>query len=373
MRQTFIVSLFLSFCIFFLGVYDGFAIPKSPEELAKISGKLINTNVLHGAIPALNRPTFGRMMDADLSMNDSEIVFIVEFPNGPRIYPQSIMVWHQVANEFIGNSAYAVTYSPITGTLAAYQTTIDKNPFYFDVEGRLFEGNSVLIDRNTGSLWIQALGMAFEGPMLGRGLAKLPVFWTTWGAAKRAYSEAPVLSRPSGNRKAYGRDPYGSYLKPDTYYTNDILAYPVQYIDYRLPHKNPVIGLEIDTARIAIDISYIKQHGAVNFFVGQLPLLAVHDTNLDVVRIFNRQVWDKPSLFVLNNGQLIDIESKTTWDSATGRALMGNMQGASMVQYYGIYSMWFSWYSLNPETFLIPGPGEVPKNMLHLEPLAKPK
>ena len=44
------------------------------------------------------------------------------------------------------------------------------------------------------------------------------------------------------------------------------------------------------------------------------------------------------------------------------------MQGASMKQSFGVYSMWFAWYSLNPETFVIPGPGEVPAELLSLNP-----
>lgn len=30
--------------------------------------------------------------------------------------------------------------------------------------------------------------------------------------------------------------------------------------------------------------------------------------------------------------------------------------------------MWFAWYSLNPETLVIPGPGEVPAKLLSLNP-----
>ncbi len=356
-----------------LHIHSAQAIPRSPEALALMSNRLINTNVPYGAISSLNRPNFGTMMDADLSMNDQDPVFIVQFPDGPRLYPQNIMVWHQVANEFIGNAAYAITYCPITGTLAAYQSTLDKTPLYFDVEGRLYDGNSVLIDRNTGSFWLQALGMAFEGPLAGRGLAKVPVFWTTWGAAKRMYTDIPVLSKPSGSRKAYGRDPYGNYLRSGNYYDNDILAYPVQYTDMRLPYKNSVLGMELGQHRLAIDIDYVKKNGVINFFLADMPLLAVHDVKLDVVRVFNRQVWEKPSLFVMEYGKLIDIESKSVWDSSTGKAIEGNMKDASMAQYFGIYSMWFNWFNLNPETYLIPGPGEVPKEVLHTTPLATPK
>ncbi len=370
--KGFIVTLLVGFVLSFLLTMPSFswAIPKNIEALSAISNKLTNTVVQYGQIGSFFRPPFGRMMDADLSLQKNEPVFVVAFPEGVRIYPQRIMVWHQVSNELMGKNAYVVTYCPITGTLAAYGSNLDGMDLFFDAHGALYEGNTVLIDRNTGSLWLQGLGMAFEGPLMGRGLAKIPVFWTTWEAAKRFYKDVPVLSTPPRSRKAYGRDPYGNYLKPGTYYDNDSLAYPVSYTDLRLPYKNQVIGLEFNDFRLAVDVAYVKKEGAVNFFLGELPLLAVHDKKLDVVRIFNRQVWNKPSLFIMRYGKLLDISSQSEWDVSTGQSLEGNMKGASMQQFYGIYSMWFNWYNLNPETFLIPGPGEVPKNMLHTDTLA---
>ncbi len=369
----FIISLILGFALAFLMALPSkaMAVPKTLEALRSISNKLVKTSVTHGAISSFYRPAFGRIMDADLSLQKNEPVFIVAFPEGARIYPQRIMVWHQVSNELFGKNSYAVTYCPITGTLAAYISKINGVDLFFDVQGSLFGGNTVLIDRNTGSLWLQGLGMAFEGPLTGRGLAKIPVFWTTWEAAKRFYKEAPVLSAPSGSRKAYGRDPYGNYLKQGTYYDDDLLAFPLEYTDLRIPYKSQVIGLEFTNARLAVEVAYIKKEGAVNFFLGDIPLLAVHDTKLDVIRIFNRQVWEKPSLFIKKDGKLMDIASKSAWDASTGVSLEGNMKGASMKQYYGIYSMWFNWYNLNPETFLIPGPGEVPKSVLHTDSLAE--
>ena len=153
------------------------------DDLARIHDKLIQTSVGYGAIPSIYRPRYGSAADADLSMDKQDQVFVVMFPDGPRIYPQRIMVWHQVVNEIIEDIAYAVTYCPITGCLAAYVANVDGLNLIFDTEGRLYDGNTVLIDRNTGSLWLQLLGMGIEGQLMGRGLNMLPVYWTTWAAA----------------------------------------------------------------------------------------------------------------------------------------------------------------------------------------------
>jgi hypothetical protein len=277
------------------------------------------------------------------------------------------MVWHQVVNEVIDDNAFAVTYCPITGTLMAYDASMQGINLIFDLEGRLYDGNSVLIDRNSGSLWLQETGMAFDGPLLGRGMPMLPVFWTSWSAASRFFPDAQVLALPPGNR-AYGRDPYGSYLRRGTYYDNDILVYPIERLDKRFPKKTPMLCLEYNGSLLAIDVAYVKKRGAVNFFLGPAALLAAYDHKLDVVRVYDRRIWAEPFLFVSRYGRLVDLATRSLWDPASGAALEGNMRGASMKQLYGYYSMWFAWGSMNPETFTIPGPGEVPADLLLLTP-----
>ncbi len=339
--------------------------PTTMGQLAAINNKLTKTDVGYGAIEALYRPRYDRVLDANLTLEDDDIVFIAELPDGPRIYPQRVMVWHQVVNELVNGESVAITYSPTSGTLAVYDTRMGGFNLMLDVEGSLFDGNSILIDRNTGSLWLQELGMAFDGSLMGRGLPLLPCYWTTWGAAKRIYPNVPVLAPPPG-RRPYGRDPYGEYRNPDSYYHNDDLAYPVQRQDRRFPPKTSMFCLEInEVGLVAVDVNYVRRNGAVNFFIGPKALLAVHDPALDVIRVFDRQIWSKPFLFRKEaDGRLIDLTTKTEWDCATGVGLAGPLQGASMPQLYGIYSMWFAWASLNPETNFIPGPGEVSAHLL---------
>lgn len=339
--------------------------PKNIQELSAIARDLLVTKIEYGAIPSLYRPRFESVKSADLNMTKESIVFVVMMPDGPRIYPQSIMVWHQVVNELIDDHAYVVTYCPTTGTLMAYDAGMNGLNLIFDADGRLYDGNTILVDRNSGSLWLQELGMAFEGPLLGRGLPTLPVFWTTWASARKVYPDAKVMINPPGNRP-YGHDPYGNYLKKGTYYDNDILIYPLRRMDRRFHRKTPMLCLEINGALLGIDISYVKKNGAINFFLGPLALLAVHDTQLDVVRIFERNIWADPFLFIKQYGRLIDLNTKSVWNAASGQAIEGNMRGAQLKQHFGGYSMWLAWYSLNPETFVIPGPGEVPAKLLSI-------
>lgn len=340
------------------------AVPRNEEALEEIRDALIQTPVSYGAIPSINQAKYMQVQDAVLSMEKDDVVFVVFFPDGPRIYPQKILVWHEIINEYIKGKSYCITYAPLSGCVAAYKTDVEGMQLVFDTEGRLYNCNSVLIDRNTGSLWMQLLGMCFSGPMVGKGLEYIPVWWTTWDYASRVYPKAPVLATPrSIHKKPYGRDPYGSYKIPGNYYDNERIPYPIAHLDSRISPKRRIYGIEHDKLMLAIDESYVQQKKAVNFFLGPTPLLAVLDPRLNVVRIFERTVWDTPILFTVENGQLVDVETHTRW-SYDGKAIAGKLKTATLDEFIGIYSFWFTWAAFHPETLLVPGPSVVPDSAL---------
>ena len=59
--------------------------PTTMGQLSSINNKLTKTSVGYGAIEALYRPRYDRVMDANLTMEDDDIVFVADLPDGPRI------------------------------------------------------------------------------------------------------------------------------------------------------------------------------------------------------------------------------------------------------------------------------------------------
>ena len=340
------------------------ALPRTQTELREIFDNLTETAIKHGDIPALFNPPTMTVNDAANAFEDSDPMLLVAYPSGIRMYAQSILVWHEVVNETIKGRSYAVTYSPLSGSFAAYETKVDNMGLVFDAEGRLFNNNSVLIDRNTGSLWLQLPGICFDGPLMGRGLKQVPVMWTDWARARKAFPDAAVIGRPRGMQRTYGRDPYGSYHDRESYYHNEYVYYPLSNgLDIRMPPKTPIMGIEKDTLSFAIGLEYVKEKGLVNFFLGPYPLLAVYDSHVGTVRVYDRTVWGEPALFRLENGKLVDIDSQTRWNM-DGVAVEGNLKGASLEPLFGIYAFWFAWAAFYPDTITIPGPTVVPDSAL---------
>jgi hypothetical protein len=236
----------------------------STQDLRKLSLRVQRTGLDADSIPALHRPAYLSLSDADLSMEEDEVVFVVHYPNDlVRIYPQRILVWHEIVNDSLPDAEgrlpralpgmpepqgenYTVSYSPLSGSVVAFRSMAGRYPTSFGISGTLLNGNSILYDRISRSLWSQLLAVCIEGPFRGKRLDRIPIFSARWQGVKKRYGgldssfsgKAEVLSRSTGYRRSYGKDPYGNYQISGTYYDDNRLPFPVDTLDPRLPPKN---------------------------------------------------------------------------------------------------------------------------------------
>lgn len=356
----------------------------SADALREMADAIQRTGIGRDDIPSLQRPVFLSIADADLSMDNDESVFVVHYPNNlVRIYPQRILVWHEVVNDVLpdeGNDSpqaqavpgaeerdgkgCSLSYSPLTGSVVAFTSMAGKYPTSFGVTGMLLNGNSVLYDRISHSLWSQLMAVCVEGPFRGKRLERIPVIWATWRGARARYGglhpqfsgRAEVLSRATGFRRSYGKDPYGNYQVPGTYYDNSQLPFAVNHLDTRLPAKKRVLGVEVDAAFAAVIVDEVKERRVINFSLGMVPMVALYDRELDAVRVFDRRLPDReePLTFVIFEENLIDEETRTEW-FPNGRAIQGALRERSLKSVLAIDAMWFAWASFYRGSLIVPG------------------
>lgn len=343
----------------------------SDEMLEEFSSRVTRTGIGMDAIPALYRPRFMSVSDASLSMEHDESVFVVTFPTGlTRIYPQRIMVWHEVVNDVLPDpdggtiradtpisalDAFVITYSPLTGCVAAYYSMAGRFPSTFGVTGELLNNNSLIYDRMTASIWSQLTGACIEGPQAGKRLSPIQVTWMSWKGARDRYPAAQVLSRSTGHKRNYGRDPYGSYQRPGNYYDDLRLFYPVQHLDNRLPPKKRVLGIEREGLAGALQVDAVKEAGMVHFTMGVTPMVAFHDIALEAVHIFEGRVdgFDEPLTFSFLEGKIVDNQTKGEW-SPEGLCTYGRLREKRLTPVLNTNAMWFAWAAFYPQTIILP-------------------
>jgi hypothetical protein len=335
---------------------DNESVDGQPESQVKdpyldeFAENLISGGPPKDGIPPIEEPEYITVTEADGRMNDGDVVFVLEASDPVKIFPQYVLVWHEIVNEDLAGEPISVTYCPLTGSAVGYMGLVGTEATTFGTSGKLVNSNLVMYDRETGSYWPQVLGRAITGAYKGEVLDQFPLVWTRWGNAKAEYPDALVLSDDTGFLRNYGSDPYGSYLDEDSYYYKGNPFMPVMNRDARLSPKEVVIGVKSGGSQLAILKSRVAEERVVNLVVGDTPVVAFYDEDLDAVRVFVRIIEGQVLEFASEGSGIVD-DRGSTW-SEVGRALGGPLEGASLVHADYFDVMWFSWVAYYPDTEL---------------------
>lgn len=249
-------------------------------------------------IPPIENPKYISMEEADKNLDNRDVVFVAELGDKVLIYPQKILVWHEIVNEEIDGEKVTISYCPLTGSAIGFKGKLSFGETDFGTSGKLSNSNLVMYDRETGSYWPQILGMAVSGDLKGQRLEEFPVIFTRWENAKVVYGteaetrirEVKVLSENTGYIRNYNSDPYGSYLTQGNYYDSGRIFFPVMNQDSRFKDKEVVMGGRIivngEEKPFAILKSSVRDKGSMEFEIAGEGLRAVYDESLDTVRVF---------------------------------------------------------------------------------------
>ena len=104
---------------------------------------------------------------------------------------------HQVVNDHFNGSDLVIYYSRSTGTATAWQRTLDGAALVFRQSGRRdAQGNFLLQDDRTGSLWSWLIGEAVAGTLKGRKLERAMYNPILNDRFRAFYPGAPVYQGP---------------------------------------------------------------------------------------------------------------------------------------------------------------------------------
>ncbi len=315
-----------------------------------IASHLVSGGPPKDGIPAINSPVFVPASQAEANgwLSDGSIVDAIVSQTGPRAYPRSVTVWHEIVNDTIDGSPASLTFCPLTGSSVIFRgKSPDGSPLTFGTTGRLYNSNLVMYDRQTNSMYPQILGMGISGPQKGVELEQMPVTTTTWARWKVQHPDSQVLSRETGYSRDYNLYPYGDYD------SNNSVFFPVAYESSRFGPKKVVIGTRIGKDSLAVLKDEFRSKVVVNLSLGDVPVVAFYDSSNDFVRIYSRRVNGSTYTFVLDGAQIKDDNTGTAWD-ASGRAVSGPFAGTSLEQIPHFQVMWFGWYAFHPATHVFP-------------------
>ncbi len=245
-------------------------------------------------IPSIDRPKFISIKEAEKFLDDDEAGMVVDIDGAKRFYPYQILVWHEIVNDTINGKRVLVTYCPLCFSGIVYDPTVEGEQVEFGTSGKLWQSNLVMYDRKTDSLWSQILGEAIVGERTGDTLKVLPSDLATFGKWKEQNPDGQVLSRDTGAKRFYGRDPYGNY------YSSKEIFFPVAKKDDRLDPKEFVFGIVSGETAKAYPLSTLKKVTATKDLEDQVSgktFVFKFDKKLDAVRVFQKGADGKLTRF----------------------------------------------------------------------------
>ncbi len=315
-------------------------------------------------IPALDDPQFVPVERADRWLDDREPVAVVRIGRETAVYPLQILIWHEIVNDEVGGTPVSVTFCPLCNTTLAFDRRFDGRVLDFGTTGRLRHSDLVMYDRQTETWWQQATGEGIVGEYAGRRLTPLPATVTSWREVKRDSPEARVLSRDTGFRRDYGRNPYRDYDRRSAPFS---WAFKADRDD-RLPLMERVVTLIEDDEVVAVPFSLLEERRVIPLNVNGEPRVvfwlpgtasALEDQEIARGReigssaVYDATVDGRTLTFESRrDGRFRDRETSTLW-SFSGKGLEGPLKGRQLREVVHGNHFWFAWVVFQPETRVI--------------------
>ncbi|MEX2144683.1 MAG: DUF3179 domain-containing protein [Anaerolineales bacterium] len=321
-------------------------------------------------IPSIDEPKFIAVKEADEWLRPLEPVIQIKLGDIARAYPMQILVWHEIVNDWAGETPLLVTFCPLCNTAIVFERRVNGEAVTFGTTGKLRFSNLIMYDRQTESWWQQATGEAIAGELTGTRLERVPALIVAWQDFREAFPEGRVLSRDTGYPRyfeRYGLNPYQGY--------DDINSSPFLFSGPPSPAAMPpmarVLTLDLNGEAVAFPYETLKVIGVANEDVGGRPFaifwqpgvasaldaaIIAEGKDVGTAAAFSRFLDGQTLDFVFLGGLILDEQTGSTWD-IFGKAVAGSLKGSQLEPVVSINHFWFSWAAFKPETRIyVPSP-----------------
>jgi hypothetical protein len=313
-------------------------------------------------IPSIDEPVFVATKAADAWLEDREPVIRFRRAEDVRAYPLQILMWHEIVNDTVGGVPVAITFCPLCYTAIAFERRAGGRVLDFGTTGNLRRSNLVMYDRQTETWWQQATGEAIVGSLTGRQLEFLPAAIVSWKEFKLKHPKGRVLSRKTGHKRAYGRNPYPGY--EEIFRRFDRSTGPVRMDS--LPPRTRIVAVERKSESKAYPLETLRSRPVVNDGVGGDAVVlfwtpgtaSAMDTrsvaggrDVGTVEVFSRNLDGSELSFSHESGRIQDDQTRSTWNR-TGQAVAGPLAGRRLEPVIHVHYFWFAWFQFRPETLI---------------------
>lgn len=315
-------------------------------------------------IPPIDNSQFESVESASTWLADQSPVIALEINGDARAYPLAILIWHEIANDVVGDVPVAITFCPLCNSSIVFDRRVGDATLRFGVSGNLRNSDLVMWDDLTQSWWQQLTGEGIVGVYTGTQLTFIPSQVIGFGDFAAEYPDGKILSRTTGQERPYGENPYVGYDSSEQPF-----LYEGDFDDRLLPTEHVLAGL-VGGKAIAYPFSILAQKRVINDTVGDEPVVALWQDGtvsaldnqvIDESRVvgsaalYNRKLEGQVLTFQLgDDGIVYDDQTNSAWNMF-GRAVEGELTGSQLQREIAGPHFWFAWIAFRPDTALYTG------------------
>jgi len=270
-----------------------------------------------------------------------DMVLAVKLGGRARAYPILTMGYHHVVNDTVAGVPIAMTYCTLCHSGIAWDPVVNGRRLHFRLAG-INNGNALLRDEETSSVWQQSTGEAIHGPLKGTHLKMIHSDEMSFALWKREQPGGDVLRPDPRWVKEYdGRD-----------WEAQVEKTPVMVDTKRSgiePHRL-MLGVERGGSYKAYPMMTLMAAKFVQDKVGGKPVLIVVGPDSYSIRAFDSS---ELSFTPVEDG-MKDEETGSTWNFE-GCAVSGRLAGRCLMRVDAFKEYWFDWMNHHPETTVFQG------------------
>jgi hypothetical protein len=256
-----------------------------------------------------------------------------------RAYPVNLL-WGESAhtvNDDLGRTPIAVALCPLAGVASAFERRRGRETLELGHVPEVRLDTLVLYDGRTGSRWGLLTGEAFEGPLAGQRLGRLPSLFTTWGRWKALHPATTVYVAPEEAARGFELD--GARIR------RILLA------GSGAPRRGDwVVGLAGRGTSAAVLLRGIAEDRVLNDVLEGRPFAVFLTPDLTTALVWSRTVGGRTLTFRADGDRMVDAETGSVWDPASGRALSGPLAGRALAEVPATTAFWHAWKAHHPDT-----------------------
>ncbi|MCP4438653.1 MAG: DUF3179 domain-containing protein [Aureispira sp.] len=278
-----------------------------------------------------------------LPLTDQQEIALIEYNGVLKGYPLDYVIHHHIVNDYFGDKIVSLTYCAMCRSIIPFDVT-DIGPLFV---GSFKNANMIVADRKTKTFFQQSTFDSVIGKLHPHSLTMIP-FQILPFAEVKALQPAPLMAAVTQE----DLKPFELFVKG---FWSKLTASEVtpglfaKSKDQTFPARTPVIGIyQTDNIKelVYIKKSVLEQKIIINQEYGFI-LLALGST----VNCFNIILDNTPLALRLEDNNLIDSKSNTTWD-IRGKWKSGSLQ--TELEPIAISDeYWFSWKKYHPNTLLV--------------------